>query len=75
MASSCFWFDRSLDYPVTHFVVVVGQDVANGRNVIAYQVKHMLEYPQDNVGESADKRAAEHTSALSQPLQPAAGAC
>lgn len=47
-----FWF-RSIDYPVKWFVVVVGEQVAAGKNAIAYEVKHLLEYPQDKVGERA----------------------
>jgi hypothetical protein len=41
---------RSIDYPVKWFVVVAGQQTLAGRNAIAYQVKHMLEFPQDKVG-------------------------
>lgn len=41
----------SIDYPVKWFVVVVGEQVAAGKNAIAYEVKHLLEYPQDKVGE------------------------
>jgi hypothetical protein len=41
----------SIDYPVKWFVVVVGEQVAAGKNAIAYEVKHLLEYPQDKVSE------------------------
>jgi hypothetical protein len=41
----------SIDYPVKWFVVVVGEQAAGGKNAIAYEVKHLLEYPQDKVGE------------------------
>lgn len=44
---------RSIDYPVKWFVVVVGEQVAAGKNAIAYEVKHLLEYPQDKVGEGS----------------------
>lgn len=47
---------RSIDYPVKWFVVVVGEQVAAGKNAIAYEVKHLLEYPQDKVGEGSTCR-------------------
>lgn len=40
----------SIDYPVKHFVVVVGKKVASGPNAIAYQLKHLRDYPQNNIG-------------------------
>lgn len=45
-------FPSSIDYPVKWFVVVVGEQAASGKNAIAYEVKHLLQYPQDKVGES-----------------------
>jgi len=44
-------FACSIDYPVEWFVVVVGQGAVAGKNAIAYEVKHLLQYPQDKVGE------------------------
>jgi hypothetical protein len=40
----------SLQHPVKWFVVVSGLQVASGRNAIAYQLKHLQEFPQDEVG-------------------------
>jgi hypothetical protein len=50
-------FSCSIDYPVKWFVVVVGEQAAAGKNAIAYEVKHLLQYPQDKVGESCCWRA------------------
>lgn len=40
-----------IGYPLQWFVVVVAKHTASGHNAIAYQLKHMLEFPQDKVGE------------------------
>jgi hypothetical protein len=55
-------FACSIDYPVKWFVVVVGEQAAAGKNAIAYEVKHLLQYPQDKVGESCCRRTVQDLS-------------
>lgn len=50
----------SIDYPVKWFVVVVGKPALAGRNPISYEVKHLLQYPQDKVGKT-HTRSVLHT--------------
>jgi hypothetical protein len=61
----------SIDYPVKWFTVVVGEEAVVGRNAIAYQVKHLLQYPKEKVGESIHLHKGLSPTMLNRYHQPA----
>lgn len=40
----------SIDYPVKNFLLVVSERTYNGHNAMSYQIKHMKEFPLEQVG-------------------------